>query len=83
MLPVPVDLAADAPDETSGLSLENFPVEDMAEPAPEVKEAPEAPASNDGDGYQLVREDAPAEQPAKPRTRRAAKQQKLPTDDAE
>ncbi|MGI6652932.1 MAG: DUF7507 domain-containing protein [Christensenellales bacterium] len=76
---------AEAAEEASGLSLDNFPIEEKIEPkpAPKIEEAPEAPASNDGDGYQLVREDAPAEQPAKPRTRRAAKQQKLPTDDAE
>ena len=82
---VPVaDAAADTPIEElksdpAPLSLDNYPIDD----APATPEA-DAPVSADsGDSYQLVREDTPPADNTEPRTRRAAKHQKLPSDDAE
>ncbi|NLB38468.1 MAG: hypothetical protein GX810_04365, partial [Clostridiales bacterium] len=62
-----------------GLSLDNYPIEETAIDAA----AEDAPVAETGDSYQLVREDAPPADATEGRTRRAAKHQKLPTDDAE
>ncbi len=62
-----------------GLSLDNYPVEETAIDAA----AEDAPVAETGDSYQLVREAAPPADATEGRTRRAAKHQKLPTDDAE
>lgn len=62
-----------------GLSLDNYPIEETAIDAA----AEDAPVAETGDSYQLVREAAPPADATEGRTRRAAKHQKLPTDDAE